>query len=161
MRIPYNDEFIEELVTIYHKHKPKITLPGESLKILKQLAKKYKIALLTDGFLPGQRLKVQALKIEKFFKCIIYTEQLGRDCWKPSPIGFEKILHTLQIKSENAVYIADNEKKDFVAPNKLGFNTVQLIRDAHIHTSNCNDPQYAAQHVIREISQLPALLEKF
>ncbi|MBN1973606.1 MAG: HAD family hydrolase [Sedimentisphaerales bacterium] len=156
----YNDELIEELIKTYREHKPKITLPEDSLEVLKRLRKKYTLALLTDGFLPAQRRKVQALKIEKFFKCIVYTEELGRDSWKPSPDGFEKILQTLKIKPENAVYIGDNEKKDFIAPNILGFITVQLIRDAHIHTSGCQKNGFAAQYVVKKISQLPDLLEK-
>ena len=40
-------------------------------------------------FLPTQRLKVQALGIEHYFKAIMYTEELGREFWKPSPRGFE------------------------------------------------------------------------
>jgi putative hydrolase of the HAD superfamily len=158
--IYYNDELIEELIKVYREHKPQIMLPADSLSVLKKLRRKYTLALLTDGFLPAQKLKVQALKIEKFFTCIIYTEELGREYWKPSPVGFEKVLDTLQIQPENAVYIADNEKKDFIAPNRLGIMTVQLLRDAHIHTSNCNKSGFAAQHIIKKISHLPALLEQ-
>ena len=160
LQIPYNDELISEMIRTYREHKPNITLPQDSLGILKQLSKKYKLALLTDGFLPAQKLKVQALKIEKFFKCIIYTEELGRDFWKPSPVGFEKILKVLKTKPENAVYIADNEKKDFIAPNQLGFLTIQLVRDAHIHTSTGLKPEFTAQHIIKEMSKIPALLEQ-
>ncbi len=161
LEIDYNDELIEELVKVYREHKPQIKLPPDSLAVLKHLKKKYTLALLTDGFLPAQKLKVQALKIEKFFSCIVYTEELGRDYWKPSPAGFEKVLDTLQIKPENAVYISDNEKKDFIAPNSLGFLTIQLIRDAHIHISSSQKPGFSAQHVIKKISLIPDLLEKY
>ncbi|MBN2588914.1 MAG: HAD family hydrolase [Sedimentisphaerales bacterium] len=158
--IPYNDELIEELIKTYREHKPKITLPKDSLAVLKQLRKKYTLAMLTDGFLPAQKLKVKALKIEKFFNCIVYTEELGRNFWKPSPEGFEKILETLQIQPENAVYVGDNEKKDFITPNRLGFQTIQLIRDAHIHTSDCKKDGYAAKYLVKKISLLPDLLEQ-
>ncbi len=160
LEIPYNDDLIEELIKTYHEHKPEIKLPKDSLAILKKLRKKYTLALLTDGFLPAQRLKVQALKIEKFFSYIVYTEELGRNFWKPSPEGFENILHTLEIQPENAVYVGDNEKKDFIAPNRLGFHTVQVIRDAHIHTSESQREGYAANYVIKRISLLPDLLKR-
>ncbi len=65
--IDYNDELIEELINVYREHKPNIALPKDSLSILKKLKRKYTLALLTDGFLPAQKLKVEALKIEKFF----------------------------------------------------------------------------------------------
>jgi len=158
--IGYNDKLIGELIEIYRNHNPKITLPQDSRDVLCELSTKYTLALLTDGFLPAQKLKVQALGIEKYFKLIVYTEQLGRECWKPSPAGFEKIMQTLRAKPENTAYIADNEKKDFIAPNKLGFLTIQLIRPARIHTSVSVEPGAAAQHTIGQICQLSGLLEK-
>ncbi len=160
LEIGYDDELILELIEVYRRHKPKITLPTDSRDALCELSKKYTLALLTDGFLPGQQLKVQALDIEKYFKSIVYTEQLGREFWKPSPVGFEKILQSLKAKPENTVYIADNEKKDFIAPNKLGFATIQILRPARLHTSVCGQAGAAAQHTIRQISQLSGLLEK-
>ncbi len=159
--IPCDDKLIAELVNVYRIHIPQITLPQDSKDVLDQLSKKYTLAMLTDGFLPAQKLKVQALGIEKFFKYIVYTEELGRDCWKPSPIGFEKILHTLKVKPENSVYIADNEKKDFITPNKMGFLTIRLVRPASLHNYNCPETYAAAQYKIQKINQLPSLLEQF
>jgi putative hydrolase of the HAD superfamily len=158
--ISYDDKRIEQLVNVYRSHIPKITLPEDSRDVLCELRAKYTLALLTDGFLPAQELKVQSLGIEKYFKYIVYTEQLGREFWKPSPAGFEKIIQTLNAKPENMVYIADNEKKDFIAPNKLGFLTVQLIRSARIHTSISAESGAKAQFIIHKISQLPALLDE-
>ena len=100
------------------------------------------------------------LGIEKYFKCIVYTEQLGREYWKPSPVGFEKIMEALNVKPETIVYVADNEKKDFIAPNKLGFLTVQIIRPARIHTESSVEPDAAPQYLLRKITELPKLLEK-
>jgi len=156
----YDDELIGKLIEVYRNHSPKITLPQDSRDALCELSTKYKLALLTDGFLPAQKLKVQALGIEEYFRCIVYTEQLGRECWKPSPAGFEKIMQTLKVEAENMAYVADNEKKDFIAPNKLGFSTIQLIRPARIHRTICGESEASAQHTICEISQLSGLLEK-
>jgi putative hydrolase of the HAD superfamily len=158
--INYDDRLIQKLIETYRNHFPNISLLADSKKVLQRLSKKYTLALLTDGFLPAQQLKVQALKIEKYFKCIIYTEQLGRQFWKPSPEGFEKLMQTLNAKPQNIAYVADNGEKDFIAPNKLGFFTIQIIRPARLHTSTSEDSDAPAQYVIRKISQLPALLEK-
>ena len=158
--IAYDDKFITRLVEVYRNHVPKISLQRDSRDVLRQLKAKYTLALLTDGFLPAQQLKVQALGIEKYFKCLIYTEQLGREFWKPSTAGFEKIMQALNERSQNMVYVADNEEKDFIAPNKLGFSTIQIIRSARVHKNSFTDPFAAARHVIYKISQLPDLLEK-
>jgi putative hydrolase of the HAD superfamily len=158
--VSYDDQLIQKLIKTYRNHNPKIKLPDDSAKVLRQLSRKYTLALLTDGFLPAQQLKVQALKIENYFKCIIYTEQLGRQCWKPSPAGFEKLMQSLNAKPENIAYVADNEEKDFIAPNKLGFLTIQITRPARIHTESSDEVGAAAQHIIREFTQLPAILEQ-
>jgi putative hydrolase of the HAD superfamily len=159
--ISYDDKLIEELVKVYRNHTPKITLPQDSRDILNQLSSKYTLALLTDGFLPAQKLKVQALGIEKYFKCIIYTEELGRQFWKPSPVGFERLLQTLNVKPQNVAYVADNPAKDFIAPNKMGFLTVQINRPARIHTESAAEPVAAAKYVIHQLTQLPPLLDRF
>jgi putative hydrolase of the HAD superfamily len=160
LEISYDEKLIEKLVQVYRNHIPTIKLPQDSKDILNELRAKYMLALITDGFLPAQQLKVKSLGIEEYFKCIVYTEQLGREFWKPSPAGFEKIIQTLNTKPDNMVYIGDNEKKDFIAPNKLGFFTIQLIRPARLHTKVSSDPNGHAQHVIHEIIRLPALLDK-
>jgi len=155
-----DNKLIGDMVKVYREHHPKITLPGETSKILEQLDGKYILALLTDGFFPAQKLKVLALGIETYFKCIIYTEMLGRDCWKPSPVGFEKLLHDLNIKAENTVYVADNAQKDFIAPNKLGIKTIQIIRPSRLHTEFPSQPDDAPNYVIHGISELSDLLIK-
>jgi len=160
LAIDYDDELIDSTIEVYRSHIPKITLPAESRDVLCRLSGKYTLALLTDGFLPAQQLKVQALGIEKYFKRIIYTEQLGRDCWKPSPVGFEKVMEALNVEPQNMAYVADNEQKDFIAPNKLGILTIQLIRPARIHTEISDVPDAEAQYVIHKISRLPKILEK-
>jgi len=158
--IAYDERLIRQLVRAYRNHAPQITLPPDSKDVLEELSTKYTLGLLTDGFLPAQRLKVKAMGIEKYFRCILYTEQLGREFWKPSPVGFEKLLANLNVKPESAAYIADNAEKDFIAPNRLGFATIQIIRPARIHISTSQQPGAAAKHVIDRIGQLPALLDE-
>ena len=158
--INYDCQLIEKLVSIYRTHLPNLTLPQDSMDVLLQLKQKYTLALLTDGFLPAQRLKVEALGVEKFFASTIYTEELGREFWKPSTAGFEKLLKTLDVKPENAVYVADNEQKDFIGPNAMGLVTIQLIRPAGIHREVCNPISgAAAKYKIVKIGQLPDLLK--
>jgi putative hydrolase of the HAD superfamily len=160
LEISYDNKLIDELVKVYRNHPPKITLPQDSKNVLSWLSGKYTLGLITDGFLPAQQLKVQILGLEKYFKCIVYTEQLGQEYWKPSPAGFEKLMQTLKVRPDSVAYVADNEKKDFIAPNKLGFLSIQLIRPARIHTESSQESGAAAQYVIHKMSELSALLEQ-
>ncbi len=158
--IAYDDMLIQGMIKIYRNHIPKISLPADSRDVLTQLKGKYTLGLLTDGFLPAQQLKVQALGLGDYFECIIYTEQLGREYWKPSPAGFEKLMETLKVEPRAMAYVADNEKKDFIAPNRLGCLSIQIIRTARIHKDLAEEPGAAARYVIHGISELPPLLEK-
>jgi putative hydrolase of the HAD superfamily len=126
--IPYDLNVIGKLVAIYRTHTPTLALPAESRATLDALKGKYTLGLLTDGYLPTQRLKVQALGIEDYFAAIVYTEELGRQFWKPSPRGFERLMELLRAQPEQMVYVGDNEAKDFIAPNQLGMLTIQLLR---------------------------------
>jgi len=156
----YDQKLIRESIDVYRNHLPNITLPADSQDVLVQLSGKYTLALLTDGFLPAQQLKVRALGIEKYFRCILYTEELGGEFWKPSPVGFEKLIETLGVRPETAAYVADNEIKDFMAPNQLGLSTIQIIRPARIHAESSQQPYAAAGYVIDKIGELPTLLER-
>ncbi|MFH1616573.1 MAG: HAD family hydrolase [Planctomycetota bacterium] len=158
--IGYDCQFISKLVEIYRRHKPDIALPEESRKVLKILSEKYNLALLTDGYLPAQRLKVAALGIEKYFKCIIFTEELGREFWKPSPVGFEKVLSCLGVQAGNCVYVGDNELKDFIAPNRLGFATICIRRDSSMHSKSPEEPFARANRRIESLSELLQILPK-
>jgi len=153
-------DFISSLVRVYREHRPTIALPVDSREVLEHLKGRFTLALITDGFLPAQQLKVQALQVEGYFPRILYTEDLGREFWKPSTVPFENMLKEIDVLPRQAVYVADNEKKDFIAPNKLGLMTVQMIRPHRLHTQSSPDPDGPADRKITDIRQLPALLEE-
>jgi putative hydrolase of the HAD superfamily len=156
--IPYDDHLIGTLVEIYRTHLPSLTLPADSRAILESLKDRYTLGLLTDGFVPTQRLKVRALGIQPYFKAIMYTEELGREFWKPSPRGFEKLLEMLGARPEETVYVADNEVKDFIAPNGLGFLTIQLLRPGGLYRQPSPLPQATPKVKIGRIDELTAVL---
>jgi len=159
--IPSEPPLIHKMVELYRTHQPTLTLPADSRHILEELKDRYALGLLTDGFLPTQRLKVQALGIERYFQAILYTEELGREHWKPSPLGFQRLLETLGAHPEQAVYVADNETKDFIAPNRLGLLTVQLLRPQGLYRQPSALPEAAPKHRIDKLGRLAKLLAAF
>jgi putative hydrolase of the HAD superfamily len=160
LRISYDIDLIKELVHIYREHNPDITLPQESKEVLETLKDKYTLALLSDGFLPAQKLKVQSLRIGAYFSVMVFTEELGRQYWKPSPVGYQKILDTLKIEASQAVYVSDNPAKDFLAPNQLGMTSIQLLNPDGVHKNEPETEDAAAKHKINSLTELLALLEK-
>ncbi len=160
MGIIFKAGYIENLVKIFREHTPDIILPADSREILEKLKGRYKLGLITDGFLPTQQLKIQSLDLAKYFDCIVYTELLGRGNWKPSPAGFEKLLAELCLSADQCVYIGDNLEKDFLSPNQMGFQTIRVVRKNRIHFGNAPNVQAEPHYEIDSISKLPDLLRK-
>ena len=158
--VSFNIEYIQKLVGIFRCHKPDIKLPSGSRIVLEDLRTRYKLGLITDGWLPAQELKVKVLGLESFFNCIVYTEMLGREHWKPSPAGFKKLLAELCVDTAQCVYVGDNLEKDFLSPNQMGFKTVRVIRERRIHFGKASSAQAEAHYEIDSISKLPDLLKE-
>jgi putative hydrolase of the HAD superfamily len=152
------EQQISELVETYRNHIPTITPYSGIPDLLGRLHERYRLGLLSDGFLPAQKLKLEALKLERFFDEVLYTEQLGRECWKPSPAGFSAIAERLGAPSEACAYVADNPAKDFVAPNALGWRTIQVLRPGQVHSAKTAPPEGLPGTILRAADQLLAAL---
>ena len=158
--LKFESQYIDSLIISFRNHKPVITLPSESKQLLLDLKKQYKLGMVTDGWMPAQEYKVKALGIENIFDSIIYTEKLGREFWKPSTKGYEKMLENLKVEANQSVYVADNLEKDFIAPNRMGFKTIRITRERRIHTSPAASKDAQAQYEIDSINKLADLLKK-
>lgn len=159
LNIDCTDELIKQLIKLYRNHKPDIKLPDESKKVLDTLSAEHTLALLTDGFLPAQQLKVASLSIESYFKSIIFSEMLGRQFWKPSVVGFEKILDQTGILPQQSVYIGDNAQKDFIGPNKLGFTTIQISRPNAVHKDDGQGDFWRPNYQISSLNEIIELIK--
>lgn len=153
-----SDEQTAELVRVYREHEPQIRPRPGAAALLKRLGRRCLLGLLTDGFLPAQRLKLDALALRPLFRAVVFTEEMGRDCWKPSAAGFEAIRGELSVPHGGCAYVGDNPAKDFVAPNRLGWRTVRLLCDGQVHAHR-PAPAGGEPHVtIRRLDELEALV---
>jgi putative hydrolase of the HAD superfamily len=122
------------LLKVYRDHFPDIELNKTTSEFLKKLkVMKLGTALISDGRAKTQRNKLKALGLEKFFDLVIISEEIGTE--KPSKRNFQTVEDFFG--NGEYVYIADNYKKDFVAPNELGWVTVALKDNGqNIHKAN-------------------------
>ena len=81
---------------------------------------------------------------------------MGRQCWKPSPAGFEAIRANLDVPHEACAYVGDNPSKDFLAPNGLGWRTVRLACEGQVHADLPAPPGGEAQIMIARLADLEA-----
>jgi len=149
---------IEELLNFYRNHKPD-SLPWypDALEIVPQLAEHFSLGLISDGYLPVQSNKANALGVQRWFKEIIFTEELGRMHWKPSPTAFNLMMQ--RFPGKKFTYIGDNPCKDFVAPRQLGWQTNQILRPDGQYYAVTNQPITPAEHQIEDLRQLNDLVK--
>lgn len=144
------------LVPVYREHRPDIRPYVEVMPVMRELKQRgHRLALLSDGWSAVQRRKLDALGIGPFFEHIVFTDEIGRDAWKPSPQGFERIQRDLGVRASEVAYVSDNPLKDFVAPLKLGMRTVRIVRPGTEHCGSvAPSPDHVPHCVIRSLREL-------
>ncbi|MFR9018581.1 MAG: HAD family hydrolase [Fusobacterium sp.] len=134
--ISYSNEDIQNMITLYRNHKPKIKLSKDVRETLIFLLKKdYRLGIITDGFKEAQRKKIQVLHLEKYFEKIIVTDELGenREYWKPHEKSYILMKEYFNVEFNEMIYIGDNISKDFIAPIKLGILPIQIINKKNVY----------------------------
>lgn len=131
----------EHLILAYRYHAPNIKLHKGVMLTLEQLkSKNIPMYLITDGRGITQRLKISSLEIANFFESIFISEEVG--VGKPEPDSFIAIQRLHPNKS--IVYVADNPKKDFISPKKLGWNSIGILnKNTRVHPLTSNYIQAA------------------
>lgn len=145
-----------QLLNAYRSHIPTLILNDGIAKIFAAI--KFKgnfLGLITDGRSVTQRNKLRALAIESIFDLIIISEEFGSS--KPNSKNYE-IFHN-EFCSDY-FYIGDNVTKDFISPNKLGWQTVCLLdKGENVHNQNFDLPQeFMPNHKIKDITELLAFI---
>ena len=131
----------QHLIFAYRYHSPNIQLHVGVISILEQLkSKDTPVYLITDGRGITQRLKITSLGIETFFESIFISEEVG--VGKPEPDSFLAIQAAHP--NQSIVYVADNPKKDFIAPMQLGWNSIGILnKKTRVHPLTNNYIQAA------------------
>jgi len=154
-------EPVSELVSIYRNTKPKLTLYTDADEILSFLRERgCLLGVLTDGASVVQHNKVEALNLYKLVDEIMITDDYGEGYQKPGTKGFEKLLQEFDCRPEEAMYVGDNPKKDFIGARALGMQTVRIIRPIGDNMKLPAEPEYEADVTIQLLTQLKEMWNK-
>lgn len=125
-RLP--SDVVAEMVDVYRRHEPKISLSAEVENTLVELRKNgYKLGIITDGRPEGQRAKIKALGLDGLVDKIIVTDELGGvEFRKPAPVAFTKMAEELGVGVEEMLYVGDNPQKDFAVKRFLPIKTARV-----------------------------------
>jgi putative hydrolase of the HAD superfamily len=84
--------------------------------------------LVSDGHLAVQRRKLAALGLAHHFDAVVFSDEWGREAWKPSLVPFMAVLERLGVEASEAVYVGDNPAKDFLGARRAGMFAVRVCR---------------------------------
>jgi putative hydrolase of the HAD superfamily len=156
LRLPADPDAIATLVGVYRDHVPELTLFDDALPVLEAFASIGPTGILTDGYAVVQRRKVTALDLELRVNLVVYSDDFGRSHWKPSETPYRAAMQSLAAREY--VYVADNPTKDFVAARRLGWFTVQVLREHGLYRGVIPAPLHEAHTVIRSLADLRGAL---
>lgn len=138
-----NEISIAELVQVYRSHMPDIVLYPDARKILENLQGKKKIGVITDGYLETQKNKYAALQLERYVDLAVFTDAAGRQAWKPSPWGYQKLMEHFSLQGAQCAYVGDNSLKDFAGAQALGWKTFKIVRDEGLYKDTIGAVDYS------------------
>ena len=145
---------VNQLLKKYRNHKPSIKLFHGAMEVIKKIkAHNGVLVIITDGRAQTQRNKLIALGILNYFDLIVISEEIGTE--KPSSNNFETVI--TNFPDCNYTYIADNFKKDFISPNKLGWQTIGLVdngKNIHNNSFDYSNKETSPNELIFKFSEI-------
>ncbi|HXP73294.1 MAG TPA: HAD family hydrolase [Stellaceae bacterium] len=119
-------DVVQDLVTVYRSHRPRIELHAGARELLARLRRRGRTAIVTDGLPLIQRRKIAALGLESAVDAVVYTWDLGAP--KPDPAGYLDALARLGATPAEAVVVGDNPRHDLVAARAIGARAIRVLR---------------------------------
>jgi putative hydrolase of the HAD superfamily len=152
-------QLVAGMLTAYRVHTPLLNLYEDVIPTFTSFRDVgWWFGLLTDGYADVQNRKIESLNIRSWFHAITLSDDLGRHCWKPSVVPFQRTLHRLGVAACDAVYVADNPEKDFLGARVAGLKSIRLRRSGGLYRDREPvTPEAAADAEICSLSEVTAV----
>ena len=98
-------------------------LPGAE-EIVRYLAEKYPLTIVTNGFVEVQYEKFDKSGLKDYFSHIVLSEEVG--CQKPNPRIFEEALRLNGLQAEEVVMIGDSWNSDIKGAINAGIDQIWI-----------------------------------
>lgn len=129
------EDFVKVFSDFYINNMFKRTpLKDETLEVIQELRKTYKIAILSNGDPFSQHHKIQHVQIEKYFDEVMVSGDIG--IHKPDPKIFDLMAQRLGVRNEECLMVGDVFSTDILGATRAGMTTVWM----------CTDFERPAQH---------------
>jgi len=88
---------------------------------LKQIAERYPVGFITNGFLETQRKKVEFMNLSRFGENVIISEEIG--AMKPDPKVFDLATEKAGTTRYHILYVGDSYSSDILGGKNAGWKT--------------------------------------
>ncbi len=130
----------------------KYTFFPETLEIIPELSKTYKLGIVSDAWPSLEDVYTHA-GLRQYFSAFVLSSVIG--VRKPDPRIFEAALNDLGVTPQEVAFV-DDHRENCDGARRMGMRTVLLGRDGaeyFFHRLTCR-----SHRVIRSLKELPALL---
>jgi 2-haloacid dehalogenase len=94
-------------------------LPG-ALDLVRELAKRFPLALITNGIASVQNKRFAASPITQYFQAVVISEEVG--IAKPDPRIFMPALQKIGVEAIDVLYVGDSVTSDMAAARNAGMD---------------------------------------
>jgi len=130
----------------------RLSLNGDVERLLGDLARRYDLFLVTEGEKPLQKLKIQHLGLQPFFKDIAIV---GTRMEQDKETTIRGLLDRWEIEPSAAVVVGNRLDKEILAGRNVGLATVWVRRG---EGSDMGELITRPDHVVDSVLDLPSLL---
>jgi putative hydrolase of the HAD superfamily len=109
----------------------KTILVPHTKETLDYLFARYKLHIITNGFLKTQEIKMKNCGLDIYFQSLTTSETIGYN--KPRSEIFQHALSSVNARKKESIMIGDDLEVDILGARKFGIDQVFLNRDNIIH----------------------------
>ena len=130
-------------------------LPGAE-ELVRYLAKKYPLTVVTNGFVEVQYEKFDKSGLRDCFSHIVLSEEVG--CQKPNPRIFEEALRMNGLQAEDVVMIGDSWNSDIQGAINAGIDQIWIRKNKEPGTKSQDTIEQTATYIVQSLSEVMEIL---
>jgi putative hydrolase of the HAD superfamily len=127
---PPDPDLVLAAVQVYRTHRPRLAPFPAVVEALRRVrAAGIATGVVSDGLSAVQHRKLAALEgVAGLMDVVVMTDELGPGHAKPSATPFRVACRLLKIEPAQAVYVANDPRKDFMGAREVGMATIRTGR---------------------------------
>ena len=125
-------------------------------ELVRYLAKKYPLTVVTNGFVEVQYEKFDKSGLRDCFAHIVLSEEVG--CQKPNPRIFEEALRMNGLQAEDVVMIGDSWSSDIQGAINAGIDQIWIKKSKEQGTKNQDTMVQTATYIVHNLSEVMGIL---